>query len=92
MKWRGPYELECIYDAEAARLYLIEINPRFPAWSYFATGVGVNLPARMLRHATGSPLEPATAYDAGRFFMRYTYEMVTDMQQFQNVVLRGESV
>ena len=91
LNWRGPYELECIYDAEAEKLYLIEINPRFPAWSYFATGVGVNLPSRMLRHALDMTLDAPASYDAGRFFMRYTYEMVTDMQQFQNVVMRGES-
>src|SRR5207237_2634999 len=40
LKWRGPFELECILDPREQRLYLIEINPRFPAWSYFATGVG----------------------------------------------------
>jgi carbamoyl-phosphate synthase large subunit len=91
-KWRGPYELECIFDPEHQRLYLIEINPRFPAWSYFATGVGVNLPGRMLRHAMGLPLEEAAAYDAGRFFMRYTYEMVTDMNRFQDVVMRGATL
>lgn len=91
-KWRGPYELECIFDPEAERLYLIEINPRFPAWSYFATGVGVNLPGRMLRHALGLPTEEPAAYDAGRFFMRYTYEMVTDMNCFQNVVMRGATL
>ena len=90
-QWRGPYELECIADPETGKLYLIEINPRFPAWSYFATGVGVNLPGRMLRHALGLPLDSTDTYDAGRFFMRYTYEMVTDMNCFPKVVMRGET-
>ena len=91
VKWRGPYEMECILDAERQKLYLIEVNPRFPAWSYFATGVGVNLPSRMLRHAQGQTLEPPAAYAAGRFFMRYTYELVTDMSRFQAVMTRGET-
>jgi carbamoyl-phosphate synthase large subunit len=90
-KWRGPFELECIYDPRDERLYLIEINPRFPAWSYFATGVGVNLPSRMLRRALGLPVD-TTGYEAGKFFMRYTYEMVTDMQRFQSVMTQGAAL
>lgn len=88
-KWRGPFELECILDAKHDRLYLIEINPRFPAWSYFATGLGVNLPSRMLRAAAGLPLPPRPDYAAGRLFMRYTAEMVTDMNRFQAVMTQG---
>lgn len=88
-RWRGPFELECIVDLRRRRPYLIEINPRFPAWSYFATGVGVNLPARMIRRAEGLPLDEPATYEAGRFFMRYTYEMVTDMDRFQAVMTQG---
>lgn len=89
LKWRGPFELECILDPHHERLYLIEINPRFPAWSYFATGVGLNLPARMLRSALGLPIPPKRDYEAGRFFMRYTDEMVTSLDRFQAVMTRG---
>lgn len=90
LKWRGPFELECILDWKQNRLYLIEINPRFPAWSYFATGVGVNLPARMIRSAMGLDVGPAPDYEAGRFFMRYTAEIVTDMDRFQTVMTQGQ--
>jgi carbamoyl-phosphate synthase large subunit len=89
-KWRGPMELECIVDGD--RLYLVEINPRFPAWSYLATGVGVNLPARMVRRALGLP-EPegeSGDYPAGKLFVRYTSEMVTGMERFKNMVTTGE--
>lgn len=89
LKWRGPFELECILDVKTDRLYLIEINPRFPAWSYFATGLGVNLPSRMLRAVEGRPLPPRPDYAAGRLFMRYTAEMVTDMDRFQSVMTQG---
>ena len=91
LRWRGPYEMECILDHDKEKLYMIEVNPRFPAWSYFATGVGVNLPSRMLRFAQGEKLEPCPDFEAGRFFMRYTYELVTDMNRFQTVMTRGES-
>jgi carbamoyl-phosphate synthase large subunit len=88
-KWRGPFELECIVSGD--KVYLIEINPRFPAWVYFATGVGINLPSRLVRRALGLPLKPAPDYDAGKLFVRYTYELVTDMETFQKVVTRGEA-
>jgi len=89
LKWRGPFEMECILDPRSERLCLIEINPRFPAWSYFATGLGVNLPARMIRAVAGLPLGPRPDYEAGRMFMRYTGELVTDLARFQSVLLQG---
>ena len=87
-KWRGPFELECIVNGD--EVFLIEINPRFPAWSYFATGVGINLPSRLVRRAFGLPVAPVPEYEAGKLFIRYTYELVTDMAAFQKVVTKGE--
>ncbi len=88
-KWRGPFELECIVSGD--NVYLIEVNPRFPAWAYFATGVGVNLPAQLVRSCMGAQAEPAADYEAGKLFVRYSYDMVTDMAPFQSIVTRGES-
>ncbi|HFB83557.1 MAG TPA: ATP-grasp domain-containing protein, partial [Thermodesulfatator sp.] len=87
--WRGAFELECI--ATEDKIYLIEINPRFPAWVYFATGAGLNLPARLLRAAVGLPVERDSHYEAGRLYIRYTYDLVTDMETFQRIITRGES-
>ncbi len=87
--WRGAFELECIVREDI--LYLIEINPRFPAWIYFATGAGLNLPARLVKAALGFPVERTSFYEPGRLYIRYTYDLVTDMQTFQHVVTRGES-
>lgn len=89
-RWRGPMELECMIDGD--RVQLIEINPRFPAWTYLATGVGVNLPARMVRRALRIP-EPenlSAGYSAGKLFVRYTYELVTGMEHFQQMITTGE--
>lgn len=88
-KWRGPFELECIVSGD--RVYMIEVNPRFPAWSYFATGVGLNLPSLLVRRCLGLPLPEAPEYEAGRLFVRYTYELVTDMSLFQKAITRGEA-
>lgn len=89
-RWKGPMELECMVDGDT--VYLVEINPRFPAWTYLSTGVGVNLPARMVRRALGLPEPggPSAAYDAGKLFVRYTYELVTDMDRFQQMITTGE--
>jgi carbamoyl-phosphate synthase large subunit len=88
-QWKGPFELECIASRDGT-IYLIEINPRFPAWIYFATGVGINLPARMVQAAFGLPLPPLPEYEAGKLFMRYTYELVTDATPLQTLVTLGE--
>ncbi len=88
-RWRGPFELECIVHDH--KVFLIEINPRFPAWVYFATGVGINLPARMVRHGLGLSVPANMDYDAGKLFVRYTYELVTDMNTFQKAITRGEA-
>ncbi len=74
--WRGPFELECILAGDD--IYLIEINPRFPAWIYFAAEVGINLPARMLRHCLNLQNSAIPLYEAGKLFVRYSYELVDE--------------
>ena len=87
--WKGAFELECIYNQEENKIYLIEINPRFPAWSYFATGVGVNIASNIVRKAFG--MDPVVRdYPAGRLYVRYTDDLVTDMEKFQKILMRGE--
>ncbi len=87
-KWRGGFEFECIVKDD--EIYLIEINPRFPAWVYFATGVGVNLPVRLLKAALGLEAERDWDYEAGKIYVRYTDDLVTDIGTFQNMVVKGE--
>lgn len=88
-KWRGAFEMECIVDQE--QIHLIEINPRFPAWVYFATGVGVNLPSMLVRRALGEPVAVVDSYLAGKLYIRYTQELVRDMDGFQKMVTKGET-
>ena len=88
-KWRGAFEFECIVNNRD--IYLIEVNPRFPAWVYFATGVGVNLPDRLLKAALGLEPERDWDYPAGKLYVRFTDDFVTDMSEFQRVVTKGEN-
>jgi carbamoyl-phosphate synthase large subunit len=83
-QWRGPFELECIRNKDG--IHLIEINPRFPAWLYFATGVGVNLPQRLVDFILYGKCETSLDYPAGRFLVRQTSEFVTDLSYFQNLL------
>jgi diaminopimelate decarboxylase len=50
--WHGGGELEFIRDSHA-RLWLIDINPRFPAWIHGSTVCGINLPGELLSAASG---------------------------------------
>lgn len=43
LQWRGPIEIDCIRDKYDELIYCIDINPRFPAWTYYATVVEPDL-------------------------------------------------
>jgi len=88
-KWRGAFELECIYTPEG-EIFLIEINPRFPAWVYFSTGAGINLPARLLQVALGEEPSRDWNYEVGKLYVRFTDDFVTDMGLFQKISTHGE--
>lgn len=93
-KWRGAFELECIVHSN--KVHLIEINPRFPAWVYFATQVGINLPELLVQCADDKPLALDAphhpVYDTGKLYIRYTEEKVCNMSTLQNMVTLGESL
>ena len=54
LDWTGGGEIELIRDQDGTP-WLIEINPRFPAWISGAALLGVNLPAMLLEATTGVP-------------------------------------
>lgn len=61
--WTGGGELEMVRDA-ADKLWLIEMNPRFPAWVHGATIAGHNLPALLVAAASGRAAMHAPAESA----------------------------
>ncbi len=89
VKWRGGMELELIKTING-EYYLIEINPRLPAWLYLAVGAGQNLPEAMLLMALGKDVEPFTSFDIGKMFVRYSYDMMVDLDDFQKISMSGE--
>lgn len=88
-RWRGPFELECIVREKD--VYLIEINPRFPAWVYFASALGVNLPSRLIRKLFDLPVETHSDYEAGRLFLRYSYDMLASSALYQAALTTGQT-
>ncbi len=88
-RWRGAFEMECMLIDN--KVYLIEINPRFPAWVYFATGVGINLPAVLLEHALERSVPEFSDYSVGKLYVRYVGEKICEMSNFQKIVTTGET-
>jgi len=84
--WRGAFEIEAISDGKD--IYLIEINPRFPAWVYFATIVGVNLPEMMVQLMEGKEIKQNLEYPSNKMYVRYVDELVTDFNQFSKMIVQ----
>ena len=88
-KWKGGMELELIRSADN-KLYLLEINPRIPAWVYLAVGAGQNIPEALLKLTLGMEVKPFTRYDVGKMFVRYSYDMIVDLELFSRLTTTGE--
>ncbi len=88
-KWRGGMELELI-RTNKGDYYIIEINPRIPAWVYLAVGAGQNLPEALVRLALGEDVEPFTGYKKGIMFVRYSYDIICDMEKFETLSTNSE--
>ncbi len=88
-KWKGGFELEIMRDADG-ELFIMEINPRFPAWIYLTAGAGQNQPAALAKMAMGEDVEPFTEYIVGKMFIRYSWDHITDIADFQQFSAFGE--
>lgn len=79
LKWWGPFELEFVKGHQGHEL--IEMNPRFPAWTDFPSQIGCNLPAMMVDMLLSRPLTPAATCEPGKMFMRHCVDLVGDISQ-----------
>jgi carbamoyl-phosphate synthase large subunit len=90
LRWRGPLEVEILKEAQTGEYYVIEINPRFPAWIFLSAGAGLNLPALALRLALGLPLpHPLPAYKAGTLFVRIALDQIADLSTYERLSSMG---
>lgn len=88
-KWRGGFEVEIMKTAKE-ELYIMEINPRFPAWIYLSAGAGQNQPAALVKMALGEKVAQMTEYDPGKLFIRYSWDMIVDVSKFQQFTAFGK--
>ena len=87
--WRGGLELEMI-RTEKDEYFLLEINPRFPAWVFLAVGCGQNHPEALVQMALGQTVETFKDYSIGKLFVRYSFDLIVDLDEFAKISTLGE--
>lgn len=87
--WKGGMELELI-KTTAGEYYLVEINPRIPAWVYLAVGAGQNIPEALVKLALEQEVKPMGKYKIGKMFVRYSYDMIVDLEKFAAISMNKE--
>lgn len=88
-QWNGPFELEVMKTVDD-KYYLIEINPRFPAWCYLTTGAGQNQVESVVNIGMGNDVTYFRKYETGKLFIRYAYDMIVNMNEFEQISINGE--
>ncbi len=88
-KWQGPCELEILRTPDS-RYVLLEVNPRFPAWTYLSAGAGVNLAMAVVNLAAGIEQLELSQPDVGTMFVRISLNQITHVDEFQHIVATGE--
>ncbi|MBI5729541.1 MAG: ATP-grasp domain-containing protein [Ignavibacteriales bacterium] len=90
-KWRSGMELEFIKDSITNEYYLLEINPRFPAWVYLAPSAGQNLPYALVKLANEESVPQFDSYEIGKIFVRCSWDLITDIKIFERITVKGEN-
>ena len=88
-KWKGGFELELIRTSDN-KYYLLEINPRIPAWVYLAIGAGQNIPEALVNLALGKKINPYKTYKVGKLFVRHSWDIIIDISEFEKISTLGE--
>lgn len=89
MSWRGGMEVEMLKTKDG-KYYLIEINPRFPAWIYLTVGAGQNLPYALFQLALNQKVTPFVDYTVGTLFIRASYDLISSISNLETISTTGE--
>jgi len=87
--WKGGCELEIMMSSGGIP-YIMEVNPRFPAWIYLSAAAGQNQPAALVKLALGQKVSPFRKYEVGKVFVRYSWDLIIDITEFQEISGKGE--
>jgi carbamoyl-phosphate synthase large subunit len=91
LKWNGPCELEFVQDAADGSFYLIEINPRFPAWIDFPSSFDYNLPKLVVdRMSAAVSAALPSRCPTGHFFLRHATDILGRIDELGQLTARGE--
>ena len=88
--WNGACELEFVIEEKSQTIYLLEINPRFPAWVYLATAAGQNMPEKLLQLAMQLGVSQKQEYEVGKVFVRHSWDEIIPMSHIEALSVRGE--
>jgi carbamoyl-phosphate synthase large subunit len=53
-------------------------------------GAGQNLPEALVQLALGQEVQSFNTYDIGKMFIRYSYDMICDISDFEKLSTLGE--
>jgi carbamoyl-phosphate synthase large subunit len=90
LSWQGPLEIEAVKSEKDGGLYIIEVNPRFPAWIYLAKASGLNLPYMYLQMILGNSIKNDHEYRTGVVFSNITTNVISDIQTIEGLFTAGE--
>jgi len=90
LRWRGPCEFEIMKAPRNGEYFLLEINPRFPAWLYLAVGAGRNLGWAAVMLALGEKVGPMPPPEPGVMFLRHSHDQICHLSDFESLTTRGE--
>ena len=88
IKWVGPFEVEYIRDITREKFYLLEINPRFPAWINFTAEMGTNLPRDVIRLMCNETAQEKTL-ESDLIFTRSCEEISVTTLSLANFATKG---
>lgn len=88
--WQGPCELEILQAAKTRELYLLEINPRFPAWIYLSAGCDQNLPKLVVDLALGKKATRLAPARSGVTFVRHATDLICSLDEIEAMTINGE--
>ncbi|HLP71457.1 MAG TPA: ATP-grasp domain-containing protein [Bacteroidales bacterium] len=88
-KWRGGCELE-VMMTNGNKPFIMEVNPRFPAWIYLTAAAGQNQPAALVKMAMGHEVSKFDHYEVGKVFVRYAWDNIIDISEFHKISGTGE--
>jgi carbamoyl-phosphate synthase large subunit len=89
LQWQGPLELEFIRSRETGRLYLFEINCRFPSWIMLSALAGCNLPVVLLREILEPGQRRPRAPEAGVSYIRHIHDFTVSMDDVNRLERHG---